>query len=233
MRKFIDPVAWSEIERFSETSAGDKYQKGIEAVGLGSVKLNTGLQLKKPDAGRIKLINAGWNSSKKLVVLNPAGAFSTRNWQIDNYVKYAELWTTNFPDTQFLILGLKTISEKALFLKKILKDDLIDLVNTEGTSAEEAFSIINKTYFVLTEDSGLMHMSWVSGIPTLALFGSSRRDWSAPLGEHSLCLNSSDLECGNCLLKVCKYGDIHCLTRYTPEFVFDRSISLLKRIGKL
>ena len=98
---------------------------------------------------------------------------------------------------------------------------------------EEAFAIINKSYFVLTEDSGLMHMSWVSGIPTLALFGSSRRDWSAPQGEHSLCLNSSDLECGNCLLAICKYGDIHCLTRYTPEFVFDRSISLLKRIGRL
>jgi len=119
VRKFIDPVAWSEIERFSETSAGDKYQKGIEAIGLGSIKLNTGLRLKKPDAGRIKLINAGWNSSKKLLVLNPAGAFSTRNWQIDNYINYAELWKSNFPDTQFLILGLKTISEKALFLKKI------------------------------------------------------------------------------------------------------------------
>ena len=233
VRKFIDPVAWSEIERSSETSAGDKYQKGIEAVGLGPNKLNIRLQLKKPEAGRTKLINAGWDSLKKLVVLNPAGAFSTRNWQIDNYIKFAELWKTNFPDTQFLLLGLKTISEKALFLKKILKDDLIDLVNTEGTSAEEAFAIINKSYFVLTEDSGLMHMSWVSGIPTLALFGSSRRDWSAPQGEHSLCLNSSDLECGNCLLEVCKYGDIHCLTRYTPEFVFDRAISLLKRIGKL
>ncbi|MCH8170989.1 MAG: hypothetical protein IIB07_07660, partial [Bacteroidetes bacterium] len=73
VRKFIDPVAWSEIERFSETSAGDKYQKGIEAVGLGSIKLNTGLQLKKPDAGRINLLNAGWNSSNKIVVLNPAG----------------------------------------------------------------------------------------------------------------------------------------------------------------
>lgn len=233
VRKFINPLAWSEIERFSDTSAGDKYKKGIEVVGLGSIKLNTGLQLKKPNAGRINLINAGWNSSKKIVVLNPAGAFSSRNWQIDNYVKYAELWKTNFPDTQFLILGLKIISEKALFLKNILKDDLIDLVNTERTSTEEAFAIINKSYFVLTEDSGLMHMSWVSGIPTLALFGSSCRDWSAPQGEHSLCLNSSDLECGNCLLEICKYGDIHCLTRYTPEFVFDCAISLLKRIGKI
>jgi len=233
VRRFLNPAAWSEIERFSATPAGDKYQKGIEAIGLCSIKLNTGLQLKNPDAGKIKLTNAGWKSSNKLVVLNPAGAFSTRNWEIENYLKYAELWKTKFPDTQFLIIGLKAISKKSLFLKKMLKDDLIDLVNGEGTTVEEAFALINKSYFILTEDSGLMHIAWVSGIPTLALFGSTRSDWSAPQGEHSLCLNSSDLECGNCLLEVCKYGDVHCLSRYTPEFVFDKTISLLKRIGKL
>lgn len=233
VRRFLIPAAWSEIERFSASSAGDKYQKGIEAIGLCSISLRTSLQLKNPDAGRIKLTNAGWNPSYKLVVLNPAGAFSTRNWEIKNYVKYAELWKIKFPDTQFLILGLKAISKKSLFLKKMLKGDLIDLVNGDGTSLEEAFAIINKSYFVLTEDSGLMHIAWVSGIPTLALFGSSRSDWSAPKGEHSLCLNSSDLECGNCLLEVCKYGDVHCLSRYTPEFVFDKTISLLKGIGKL
>lgn len=233
VRRFLNPTAWSEIERFSATPAGDKYQKGIEAIGLCSISLKTGLQLKNSDAGWTKLTNAGWNSSDKLVVLNPAGAFSTRNWEIENYVKYAELWKIKFPDTQFLILGLKAISKKSLFLKKMLKDDLIDLVNGEGTSVEEAFAIINKSYFVLTEDSGLMHIAWVSGIPTLALFGSTRSDWSAPLGEHSLCFNSSDLECGNCLLEVCKYGDVHCLSRYTPEFVFDRTVDLLKQIGKL
>ncbi len=233
VRRFLDPEAWSEIERFSATSAGDKYQKAIEAIGLCSIDLNTELQLKNPDAGSIKLTKAGWNSSRKLVVLNPAGAFTTRNWEIENYVKYAELWKIKFPETQFLIIGLKAISKKSLFLKKMLKDDLIDLVNGEGTTVEEAFAIINKSYFILTEDSGLMHMAWVCGIPTLAIFGSTRSDWSAPQGEHSLCLNSSDLECGNCLLEVCKYGDVHCLSRYTPEFVFEKSISLLQRIGKL
>jgi heptosyltransferase II len=233
VRKFLNPVSWSEIERFSGTSAGDKYQKAIEAIGLFSISLKTGLQLKNGDAGKIKLTKAGWNSSNKLVVLNPAGAFSTRNWEIENYLKYAKLWKNKFPSTQFLVLGLKTISIKSLFLKRMLKEDLIDLVNGEGTTVEEAFAIINKSYFVLSEDSGLMHLAWVSGIPTLALFGSSRADWSAPQGEHSLCLNSSDLECGYCLLEVCKYGDVHCLTRYTPEFVFDKTISLLKRMGKL
>ena len=39
--------------------------------------------------------------------------------------------------------------------------------------------------FVLSEDSGLMHMSWVWGIPTLALFGGVKNVRPYPLGEHS------------------------------------------------
>jgi len=70
-------------------------------------------------------------------------------------------------------------------------------------------------------------MAWVSGIPTLAMFGSTRSDLSTPLGKHTLLLHSSDLECGNCLLAICKYGDTRCLTRYTPEFVFEKALTLV------
>ena len=92
VRRFLNSSAWSEIERFSTTSAGDKYRKGIEATGLGSIGLKTEFKLKNPDAGINKLTKAGWKSKNKLVVLNPAGAYSSRNWGIENYVKYAELW---------------------------------------------------------------------------------------------------------------------------------------------
>lgn len=88
------------------------------------------------------------------------------------------------------------------------------------------------SFFELREDFGLMHFAWVSGIPTLALFGFSRSDWSTLQGEYSFCLNMCDIEYGNCLLEVFKYDDFHCLTRCSPKFVSDRSIILLKRIGK-
>jgi heptosyltransferase II len=79
----------------------------------------------------------------------------------------------------------------------------------------------------LSEDSGLMHMSWVSGIPTLALFGSTWSVRARPLGNHSLFFDSSDLECGACRQEICKYGDVHCLTRYKAEFIFDKAVSLI------
>jgi ADP-heptose:LPS heptosyltransferase len=76
-----------------------------------------------------------------------------------------------------------------------------------------------------------MHMAWLSGIPTLALFGSTRSEWSRPLGDHTLLLDSSDLSCGGCMESTCRFGDNHCLTRYTPQQVYTHAIGLIKKLN--
>jgi lipopolysaccharide heptosyltransferase II len=88
---------------------------------------------------------------------------------------------------------------------------------------------VQRAALVLSEDSGLMHMAWVSGTPLVALFGSTRSDWSSPLGPRSLLLDSSDLPCGNCMQATCQRGDVFCLSRRTPEEVFSRAVSLLAK----
>jgi len=113
-------------------------------------------------------------------------------------------------------------------LKSQLGDNLINLV--DKTTPAEAFAIIQMVRLVLSEDSGLMHMAWVSGIPTLALFGSTESRKARPLGDFSAYLDSSDLACGPCLREYCKYGDVYCLARYSPRIVFNKAISLLKDI---
>jgi ADP-heptose:LPS heptosyltransferase len=167
---------------------------------------------------------AGWNPGYELVILNPAGAFESRHWPIHYYERFANLWLQSFPDTQFLVLGLGRIAEKASWLENKLGGHLINLVNKTETA--QAFKLVQRVKFILSEDSGLMHMAWVSGIPTLALFGSTRSDWSRPLGNHTLFLDSSDLACGNCMQECCRYGDTHCLSRYTPEMVFEKALGL-------
>jgi heptosyltransferase-2 len=122
------------------------------------------------------------------------------------------------------------MSHKAGLFRSHLKERFIDL--TGKTTPFEAFSLVGKAKLMLTEDSGLMHMAWVQGVPTIALFGSSPDYWSAPLGEWSQCLSSSDLPCGNCFSETCQFGDVHCLTRYTPEFVVEAACSLLSKLCK-
>ena len=225
IRKTVIPDAWSEFDKFSPIAAGERTRLTIEAVGLGQNFPASHFILKNEFNLDALLMKNGWDGTSAMVVLNPAGAFETRNWPAKNYVDFARLWLGLFPTTQFLILGIDLIAAKANFFKTELGNKLVNLVNQ--TTPVQAFALIQKVKFVLSEDSGLMHMAWVSGIPTLAMFGSTRSDWSTPLGNHSLLLNSSDLECGNCMLQICKYGDTHCLTRYTPEMVFEKAVTLL------
>ena len=229
-RMLLFPKAWSEFDRFSSQSAGERTRLTIEAAGLGSIALGGKFRLKNKNLGIDKLLAYGWNRTDDLVVINPAGFFKTRNWGIENYIEFCRMWLFQKPASCFLLLGDARIKEKARLIEDSLPGKVINLVN--HTSVAEAFSILQKTKFMLTEDSGLMHMTWTSGVPTLALFGSSRSNWSAPQGPYSKCLNSSDLACGACMAAECKYGDVRCLTRYTPQTVVDEAFLLLNKTAK-
>ena len=227
VRKAIAPKTWVEFDKYSPIAAGERNRLTIEKAGLGTNRMEPGFTLKNPSKGSAILQEAGWNGTDKLVVLNPAGFFATRNWPLEYYVRFAELWLQRYPNSRFVMLGTEFISEKAVFLQHRLQDSLIDLVGR--TTSSEAFAILQHVSLVISEDSGLMHMAWVSGIPTITVFGSTRSDWSRPLGEYSFFFDSSDLPCGNCMASTCKMGDIRCLTRVTPEMVLEKALELSQR----
>jgi len=224
VRKTLRPKAWAMYDKYSPVSAAERYRLTIGAVGLGPNQASHSLLLKDATKGLDLLYNKGWNGVDDLVALNPAGAFITRNWDIDSFAAFARLWLLQRPRTQFIVLGTSFIAAKAAELRRQLGSRLLDL--TGQTTTEEAFSILRHVKLILSEDSGLMHMAWISGVPTLALFGSTRSDWSRPVGDHTLLLSSSDLPCGGCMQATCRFGDVHCLTRYTPELVLSHALAL-------
>jgi heptosyltransferase-2 len=227
VRKTLRPKAWVVFDKYSPVSGAERYRLTVSAAGLGENQACHDLPLKDAAKGMHILYDNGWNGKDQLVVLNPAGAFITRNWDLENYAAFARLWLRQRPQTQFIVLGTAFIAGKAAALKQRLGPRLLDL--TGKTTTEEAFAILQHTRLMLSEDSGLMHMAWISGIPTLAMFGSTRSDWSRPLGDHTRLLSSSDLPCGDCMQATCRFGDVHCLTRHTPERVLQDALSLIER----
>ena len=230
VRKTIMPRAWAEFDRYSPRSAGERNRLTIEAVGLGTNDALTDFKLRSDNSTTQVMESNGWKPGADIVILNPAGAFQNRNWPIERYAQFAGLWSRYRPNSQFLILGIDTVAEKAKQLQSMLGARLINLVNK--TTAISAFAIIQESTFVLSEDSGLMHMAWVSGIPTLCLFGSTRSDWSRPVGAHTRFFDSSDMACGNCMLASCLYTDERmnlCMNRLTPELVFEKAMELMNQ----
>ncbi|MGZ3924050.1 MAG: glycosyltransferase family 9 protein [Flavisolibacter sp.] len=226
VRKALMPAAWSEFDRYSPVPAGECTRLTIEASGISCSKADSRFRLKSftlklPDI----LEENGWDPKNHLVLLNPAGAFPSRNWPLENYVQFARLWKRTFPGTQFLMVGTEFIAKKAEYLKSQLGDSCINLVGK--TTPSEAFALVQKLQFALSEDSGLMHMAWVSGIPTLALFGSTTGIRATPLGKYSYTLGTSSLLPGQTQVTTC-FDTIHdSISSYSALFVHNKALELI------
>ncbi len=224
IRRVLAPRAWASFDRDSPVSAGDRTRRTIEWAGFPLRRVEAAVPLHDARVGDGPLRDAGYDPARELIIVSPAGAFATRNWPIERYAEFAALWPPE-RSAQFAVLGLPTLEDKAAVLRRALGHRLLNLAGR--TRPAEALGIVQRAALVITEDCGLMHMAWVSGVPTLALFGSSPHVWSAPLGDHTVCLHSGDLECGACLEATCRYGDVHCLTRHSAESVVARALTLI------
>ncbi len=228
-RRLLRPRAWSEFDRFGPRSASERTLETFHRAGFEGLvpAFRPAIRHDIRDSARSLLLANGWDGATPLIVLNPAGLWITRNWPVANYVTLARIWLERGA-VQFLLIGTsERLGEAGRYFRAQLGDAAINLVGR--TSLAEAAGILLYVTAVVSEDSGLLHLAWASGLPSLAILGSSNHAWVAPSGMHGGSLDSRDLPCGACMQPECRYGDVHCLTRFTPERVLDSALSLMSR----
>jgi ADP-heptose:LPS heptosyltransferase len=125
------------------------------------------------------------------------------------------------------MFGTDNVQQGAGVMRQALGERVIDLVGR--TTMTEVFAVVRNLDLMVSDDSGLMRMAWVSGVPTVGIFGASRSVWSRPCGEHSYCFGSEDLECGACMSDMCMRGDLFCLHRVSAETVMEQCRKMMKR----
>lgn len=221
VRRITSPAAWGEFDRFSPQLAGMRTLETVHRTGFQQVEFPYVLPIENTllHEARDLLRSNGWHNDQRIVVLNPAGLWTTRHWPLEHFARLAGLLAGKAP-TCIVLLGTDRLSERAGALAGMLRD--IPHISLVGkTSPALALSVLQLSSAMVSEDSGLMHMSWISGIPTIGLLGSTNHVWSSPMGPHTAVFHSGDLPCSACMSPECRFGDVHCLTRVTPERVFE------------
>lgn len=220
LTRLVAPQRFAAFDRFAPRTALSRYLEATEAIGFP--RLSPVLEPHATESAilsaRARMAAMGASHGRPLVCLNPAGGWETKQWPLERYVELGR--RLDALGWQLFALGSSPVSPRHMALREALGPRLIDLVGQ--TSASEAFSLVSLASLVVSDDSGLMHLAWVQGVPTIALFGSSRSVWSRPEGPRSSGFYSEDLECGACMQPSCSRGDRLCLERVLVDDVLER-----------
>ena len=225
LTRLLAPRAWAGFDRHAPKTALTRYLDAADALGFHGLEpvFAPHARVDLLRAARERLAWTGVSSGETLVCLNPAGGWETKQWPLERWVELARRLRAR--GSRVMLLAAAPVAPRFVALREALGARVLDFAGE--TTPGEALALVALASLVVSEDSGLMHLAWVQGVPTLAIFGSSRAAWSRPEGPRTDGFYSEDLSCGACMQPVCARGDLHCLARVSVDDVEARALSLM------
>jgi heptosyltransferase-2 len=152
-----------------------------------------------------------------LLVFCPGAEYgSAKRWPPEHFAALARMVGQSFPYTQIIALG----SMKDAPLAQAIAESAPNVRNLCGqTSLGEACALIARASGVVSNDSGLMHVSAALRRPLVAVFGSSDPRHTPPLSDVAK-VQWLHLECSPCFARECPLGHLRCLRELSAEQVF-------------
>lgn len=157
------------------------------------------------------------SAGKPIICIMPGAEYGpAKQWPIE---KYAEL-SASLVDKGFQVCVVGSAKEQPLG-ERIVMERQTAISNLCGkTSLVEAVDLVAMSDWVVTNDSGLMHVACATGRSVIAIYGSSTPAYTPPLSEHAKPIYHA-LECSPCFKRTCPLGHTQCLDEITVDEVLE------------
>lgn len=157
------------------------------------------------------------NEEKSLLILCPGAAYGpAKRWPSEYFAEIANYKKSK--DWQIVLLGSQSDKSMGLQIQKLTKNACIDLIGK--TSLLEALNVLASATLVISNDSGLMHLTAALDRPLIALYGSSSPEFTPPLSVKAKIVYLK-LSCSPCFERKCPLVHLNCLKELTPKIVLN------------
>jgi len=163
----------------------------------------------------------GVDLSKKTVALGVGSTNSrAKRWQAENYAALNDL-LQNELNANVLLIGAK--DEAGISEEVFAKSEKKPIILTGKTNLAEAVAVLSEIDLLVSNDMGLAHIAPATGTKTIVIFGPTNEKTTRPIGSEII---RKTVDCAPCMLRDCPI-DHRCMTRISPEEVFEKAKEIL------
>jgi heptosyltransferase II len=165
----------------------------------------------------LDLSHPGSNANAAPVIFCPGAEYGpAKRWPEQHFAELAQRLAAQ--GTPVWLLGSKKDAPVGDEIVRLSQGAARNLCGV--TNLEQAVHLLSIARHVVTNDSGLMHVTAALGTPLTALFGSSSPGYTPPLSDKAQTIWLK-LECSPCFQRECPLGHLNCLRGISAERVAD------------
>ncbi|HAK88692.1 MAG TPA: lipopolysaccharide heptosyltransferase II [Nitrospiraceae bacterium] len=186
--------------------AVDRYLKIAAALGCKTEDIRFPMPLIK-ESDKVRRLK---ESAGDYAVIVPGARWETKKWSPEKFGRLAAML-----DIKSIIIGSASDIEISEHIEAASKGKAL---STAGdTDIKELISIIRGARYVVTNDSGPMHIAAALRIPVIAIFGPTNPERTGPYGNNHIIIRP-DIPCAPCYKKKCK--TMRCMEDISVERVY-------------
>ena len=201
----------------------------LEALGIHIIDRSLQFSFSPEDVAYVDgFLKQGAEKERLLVGINTGGGWYTKRWGLAQYAALADRLIADFNARIVLLWGPGQRSEVERLQGLMKRPAFVP----PATSLKQLGALLRRCSFIVSNDSGPMHLAAAVGTPVLGIFGPTNPMLQGPYGPRHLTVRNEDLDCLGCNLTRCPIGNI-CMTDLSPDAVMQSVKALMLRNGIL
>jgi heptosyltransferase-2 len=170
-----------------------------------------------------RLASLGIEPGRPIVAINPGATYgSAKRWYPDRFAAVADALSGEW-GARVVVVGSTAEAPLAGEIVAAMRTPPVNFAG--GTTVRELMALLSLSSFMVTNDSGPMHIGAALGVPLVAIFGPT--DWrrTSPWTDRARVVRI-EIDCSPCRRRACDRGH-ECMLGVTPEMVVDASRQML------
>ncbi|NOY05725.1 MAG: glycosyltransferase family 9 protein [Chlorobi bacterium] len=165
---------------------------------------------------RMKTLLRQFGGEGPLIAVNPNGTWETKRWDVEKFAELADRLVEKINARVLIVWGPGEYEVAREFKNRMRHDGFVP----PATSLTELGALLRLCDYVITNDTGPMHIAAAVGTPTLGIFGPTSPFLQGPYGDRHRWVRKDDLDCIACNQTRCTIGTV-CMKELHVENVFD------------